>query len=178
MADQLVGAVPGEVFGTLADILLKLKAGALTAEELKLFAKHENPFTVGNFKRDMRKEGWTLLENQPRRLSSAIIGVSFLRDSESSVNGEEMARRALGLDANYGQEDAEWLLEHQDLIPVELRKFYLVFPGTKWQSRDGHRHVPFLFWSGDRWILVFSWLDDGFSSFVSFVRLVSPRKPA
>jgi len=128
----------------------------------------------GTFKRDMREKGWTLLENVSRRLASAIDGVPFLKGNETSVNGEEMVRRArVELDANYGQEDAEWALENQDKIPVELRKFYLVFPGTVWQDSDGNRRVPYLYWCGDRWILYFHWLDVVWNS---FDRLVRPRK--
>ncbi len=46
MDDQLVGAMPGDVLGTLADIMLKLKNGGISPEELKRFAKRENPFEV------------------------------------------------------------------------------------------------------------------------------------
>ncbi len=129
---------------------------------------------VGSFRYDKRKEGWMLLENIPRRLNSTIDSVSFLKWKETSVNGEEMVRRArVELDANYGQEDAEWVLEHQDKIPVELRKFYLVFPATVWQGVYGCRRVPCLSWDGVRWYLRFGWLDSGWRS---RGRLVSPRK--
>ena len=43
---QLVGALPGEVLGTLADVILKLKNGGLSHDELKRFAKRENPFAA------------------------------------------------------------------------------------------------------------------------------------
>ncbi len=130
---------------------------------------------AGTFRRDMRKEGWTLLENVPHRLASAKIGaVSFLKGSESYINGEEMVIRArTEFGANYGQEDAEWLLEHQAEIPVDLQKYYLVFPGTVWQDSRGVRDVPYLDWNGDQWILNFNWLDDDFRS---SGRLVRPRR--
>lgn len=127
-----------------------------------------------NFKRDRRKDGWTLLENQPRRLSSAIDGITFLKEGENVINGEEMVRRArMEFEANYGQEDAEWLLDNQGKIPIELRNFYLVFPATSWQDSGGYRLVPDLRWSGRRWILDFRWLRGGWDS---DVRLVRPRK--
>lgn len=128
----------------------------------------------GNFRFDKRKDGWTLLENSPHRISSVIYGIPFLKEGEDYVNGEEMVRRArYELDANYGQEDAEWLVENQDKIPVELRNFYLVFPATIWRGPDGLRSVSYLFWDGDRWSLLFRWLDvDWRSSY----RLVAPRK--
>ena len=89
------------------------------------------------------------------------------------MNGEVMATCAIELDANYGQEDAEWLLENQDVIPAELRNFYLVFPATKWRGPDSPRRVSYLSFRGGRWLLRFSWLGDGFG--VNF-RLVRPRK--
>lgn len=165
--------MPGEVFGTLADIMLKLKTGGLTPDELKRFAKRENPFATGAFKCDQRNDGWTLLENQPRRIAGLIEGVPFLNDAEeASVKGDVMAERAVTLDANYGQEDAEWLLEHQDMIPVELRKYYLVFPATKWRGPGVFRCVPYLVFIGGRWGLGFGWLDDVFGC---RGRLVRPR---
>lgn len=43
---ELVGAVPGETLGALADILLKRKNGSLTDEQIKRFAVKQHPFTV------------------------------------------------------------------------------------------------------------------------------------
>lgn len=130
----------------------------------------------GSFARDMRKEGWKLLQHTPRRLTSVIDLelVLFLKQGENSVGGEEMVRRArFELDANYGQEDAEWLLKHQEEIPAEFRKFYITFVATVWQDSYGIRHVPCLYWYGKRWILYFHWLvSEGFSN----DRLLRPRK--
>lgn len=85
-------------------------------------------------------------------VTSIVDAVSFLKGAETSVNGEEMVRRArVELNANYGQEDAEWLLDNQDKIPAEFRKFYLVFPGIVWRIVDDFRCVPYLGW--DRWPL-------------------------
>lgn len=129
---------------------------------------------VPSFRFDKRQDGWKLLENTPRRLTSANIeGISFLKGKEPCINGEEMARRAVTLDANLGQEDAEYLLEHQDEIPAELRGLYLVFPGTKWRDADGCRRVPFLSWYDGQWILYFYWLDYVWNS---YDRLVRPLK--
>ena len=128
------------------------------------------------FVNDKTKDGWKLLENASRKISS--IGdlelVTFLKKGENSINGKEIVRRArVELDANYGQEDAEWLLEHQNEIPVEFREYYIVFTGTIWQHAVGHRNVLYLHWSGRHWYLYFLWLDDGW---YSDARLVRPRK--
>ncbi len=126
-------------------------------------------------KYDKTKDGWKLLEHTSRRITSAtdLELVPFLKEREVSTNGEEMVRRArVELNANYGQEDVEWLLKHQDEIPAEFQKYYLVFTGTVWQdSDDGHRIVPCLNWSGGRWRLYFSWLGIGWRSDNRLVRL-------
>ncbi|MBI2033928.1 MAG: hypothetical protein HYT13_02415 [Candidatus Liptonbacteria bacterium] len=128
------------------------------------------------FVHDKTKEGWTLIENTPRRITSVrdLEIVPFLKKGESYVNGEEMVRRArVEFDANYGQEDAEYVLEHEAEIPKEFRPYYLVFPGTVWQASRGGRHVPYLDGDGSRWSLDWDWLRGawGLSG-----RLVRPRK--
>ena len=134
------------------------------------------------FKRDMRKEGkegWELLEDvegpdPETALANGLEGVTFLKDGEQYVNGEELVRRARGeLKANLGQRHAEYWLEHQEAIPEELRSCYLVFTGTIWRDRDGYRCVPGLAWGGLRWDLDFTWLGRGFRS---YARLVRPRE--
>lgn len=128
------------------------------------------------FVHDKRQDGWTLLENVARRITSVrdLELVPFLKGGETSVIGEEMARRArVELDANLGQEDAEFLLAHQDEIPAEFQKYYLVFPGTVWRFSGGCRCVPCFDWGGLRWVLDFFWLGCGWGS---DGRLVRPRK--
>ena len=114
------------------------------------------------FSRDMRKEGWTLLEPGPKRVIKSVSDlelVGFLKSGEEYIDGEELIRRARQeLNADLGQEDAEWLLAHQDQIPKEWRGYFLTFPGTVWQGSRGHRYIPDLYWSDGRWFLHFDWL--------------------
>lgn len=132
---------------------------------------------TGTFKRDMRKEGWKLLENTSRSLvsTSGLELVSFLKDGDGgSINGEELVLRARAeLNANYSQEDAEYLLEHQDEIPKEFQRYYLVFTGTVWEDSVGDRRVAYLHFGDGRWYLRFRWLG---SDFYSRARLLRPRK--
>jgi hypothetical protein len=158
-----------EFEGPLGELVQQCKSNRSRFDEFKLWLKK---VATGTFKYDKRKDGWTLLENSSRRISSSIDAVSFLKN-ENLVKGNVMAQRAVELDANYGQEDAEWLLEHQDMIPAELRNFYLVFPATKWRRLVGDRRVPYLRWDGRRWRLNFLWLG---LAFRAYVRLVRPRK--
>ncbi len=128
------------------------------------------------FQFDMTKEGWT---GPPEDVDSRINSVSnlellsFLKPGESYVNGEVMKKRAEEQNANFGQLDAEWLLDHQSEIPKEFRKYYLVFPGTVWQDSSGRRYVAYLSWCDDGWYLVFDWLDCDWDS---GSRLLSFRK--
>lgn len=117
-------------------------------------------------KYDKTRDGWTLLEDvlfdlsgQDGKLFVPDI-VEFLKPNEFFVNGEEMKRRGREeLNAHLGQHHAEYLMEHQELIPKEWRgKYYLVFPGTVWQGSYSRRLVPYLHWDGDRWCLDFHWL--------------------
>jgi hypothetical protein len=145
--------------------------------------KDEQDFTaqLGSlqvFSRDMRKEGWKLIEDVGG-LGEVIITdleiISFLREGEKSVSGEVMRQRAVKLGANLGQRQAEYLLEHQDEIPREFRKYYLVFPGTLWRASDGSLVVPYLSWDDGRWYLRFHWLRGDWHS---HDRLLRPRKQA
>lgn len=115
---------------------------------------------------------WTLLEHSSRRITSArdLELVSFLKRGEHSIRGEEMARRAREeLNANYGEEDAIWLVHRE--IPREFRECYLLFPGTVWQEEsNGCRYFPFLYWYDGRECLGFLRLDDSLDSRSCLIR--------
>lgn len=128
------------------------------------------------FSRDMRKEGWELVEDLGRPAKVIIADletVSFLKGNETSVSGEVMRQRAVELRANLGQRQAEFLLEHQQEIPKEWRNYYLIFPGTLWRDSNGFLFVHVLHCSGERWGLRFIWLEN---DWFSFGRLLRPRK--
>ena len=98
-----------------------------------------------------------------------------LHDGEEYVNGETMRLRAKEeLGGLTGQHHLERMLRQTKDIPVELREFYLVAPGTLWRDSDGRLCVPFLRWYGGGWVLRFGWLD--FGDWDSGARLVRLRK--
>lgn len=128
------------------------------------------------FSRDMRKEGWKLIEDvggPGKVVITDLEAISFLREGEDRFSGDVIRSRAVELGANFGQSQAEFLLEYQQEIPKGFRKFYLVFPGTIWRDSGGRLGVPDLCWRGDRWVLGFSWLG---SVWGSRGRLLRPRK--
>ena len=163
----------GLTFGQVEAVVNKL--GGMEGVQRFLSGASVVKDAVVAFQRDLRKEGYEPLEDVPfdgQPFTPDIIG--FLKSGESYVNGDVMRTRAREANANLGHLHAEYLLNHQDLIPTEWRgKYYLVFPGTVWRSRGGRRRVPCLGWHGDRWCLRFAWLGHGW---YSVDRLVSLRK--
>lgn len=120
---------------------------------------------VPNLQNDKRQNGWTLVDHVPRSITavSDLELVPFLRDGEKVLCGYDMMGRArYEFGADLGQEDGEFLLEHQDEIPAELRQFYLVFSRTVWQVSLGFLYVSCLLFFVGRWYLYFIWLDDDF----------------
>lgn len=92
--------------------------------------------------------------------------IDFLKPDESEVSGRVMQDRAESLGADCGQQHAEYLLEHQELIPAEFQgKHYLVFPGTGWfhKSSGCNYYVPCLEWCGGGWFLELKWINPGSS---------------
>jgi len=77
--------------------------------------------------------------------------VAFVKEGEHYVSYDTMVQRAKELNANFGTEDRQFVLEHQDEIPKEYRgKFYLAFT-------DGLPPLSYppggtyLCWNGYRW---------------------------
>ena len=87
-----------------------------------------------------------------------ILG--FLLGDETSVVGHTMVGRAKELSAHLGADDGQYLLDHQQDIPVVFRG-KVVFVFTDWRHPDDSEYVFFVCWDDDRWVQVWSWLGDG-----------------
>ncbi|MBI4252741.1 hypothetical protein HY623_00990 [Candidatus Uhrbacteria bacterium] len=73
------------------------------------------------------------------------------------VDGTVMHERGKKLHANMGAEDSQWILDHQDEIPVALRgKVYFAFP----EERNG-ADAAFVGWDGGRWYRLWNRLGGG-----------------
>jgi len=146
--------------------VLFAKVVALVAEALRVV------FTlIADVERDIT--GWQCLEPveaEPGEFEPELQ--EFLQKGESYTGGEEMVRRAKNQEVLSGLRHAEAMLRNQERIPVEWRKFVLVFPEV-WQCPYGDRRVWYLCWSGKQWVLCYGWLN---FSFDSRCRLVRPRK--
>ena len=125
------------------------------------------------FRYDKKKDGWKLESDCGPVVGEPTLYLEeFLCEGESYVKGDVMVARAKempGLPA--GQMHAERLLEQADQIPVEWRKFVLVFTDTVWLRPFGLRFVAFLYWDGGGWCLRFGWLGGDFRSDYRVVRL-------
>ena len=162
VADEVLGRFARQQ----ADWFRRVREGSLDPEEVAQVVQSliDKPL----FRFDKRKNGWELLEDtrEPWPISADKLDlVPFLGDCKSYIGGEDVVSRARGdLKANLGQCHSEYLLKHQNEIPEEFRKHILVFTGTIWRRRFGHRSVPYLIWNGERWYLYFRGLEDGFCS--------------
>ena len=133
------------------------------------------------FNLDQRRYGWTLLEHTPRSISSKskFELIPFMSEYERAggILTEEMVRRASGkLNAGLGQEDAEWLLEHQAILREHLdTDMYLPFPGTVWRDSDGKHRIPILnhgFGKERKWEMHFGSFEDTLGAHGRLIRLV------
>lgn len=122
---------------------------------------------------DKREDGWELLEDTDVQGEPILELAEFLKKGETSVIGDVMFDRAVELDNRASQQHAERLLAQQDSIPEEWRKFYLVFPGTKWRHSGGGPLVPYLRWSGVKWYLGWRWLGYHWNSDCRLVRIAN-----
>jgi hypothetical protein len=129
------------------------------------------------FRCDFSHEGYTLKENT--RLLSGTVDLrplSFIEDCENDLKGIEIVERAIKLNANLGQLDAEKILENQDNIPVELRHLRIIFTGTVWLKNNTKiEFIPCLSWNGKYWVLDLIWLGFGWGSSAILLAPYSPN---
>ncbi len=74
MADKMVGGASKEIFDVLADITAKTGNGTFTLDELKRFAKRENPFSPARLSKKQREE-WEKFYRDKFGMSVDLSGV-------------------------------------------------------------------------------------------------------
>jgi hypothetical protein len=125
------------------------------------------PKVAGALKNDKASEGWQLLEDvtEPATVSFESIEARQILEDGMDLLGDEMVDYVEKMDVpKLGQRHAEYLVEHQDLIPEELRRNSLVFLGTVWLGSEGNHHVPCLSFYQGEWELTFGILEGGVES--------------
>ncbi|MBI3088852.1 MAG: hypothetical protein HYY99_01180 [Candidatus Colwellbacteria bacterium] len=143
----------------------------MDALQATIEGRFNDTLTTPTFLRDKRKEGWRLVWNlneEPVPVSE-LEPVSFLKQGEEYISGQEMRVRAYKEKANFGQRQAEYMLEHEGEMPFECRDC-LAFPGTGWCDQSGSLLIPCLLWYGDGWCLDFAKLEREWDSFDRIIR--------
>lgn len=179
MTQDMLGAVSvREAKGVVTDLLEKFggKNGREWLTPSKRFLRREDPWSIAaklNLRYDRRKDGLELREHASRTITSVadLELVPFLRDGEQSIRGYDLiGRTRYELDADLGQEDAEFLLEHKEEIPSEFSEFGLFCAGTIWSHGTGFS-ASGLILSGGLWYLASPRLELDFGSTVRLARL-------
>lgn len=82
---------------------------------------------------------------------------NFLQPGEKYINGHEMLKRA---GDNLGtQENLDYFLSHQEEVPEEWKKYWIVFGNVR--HPDNPEDVTYVYWRGDRWVERWCWLGLG-----------------
>jgi hypothetical protein len=100
-------------------------------------------------------------------LTLAISGreydiLTFASEVEQMVSGHTMVDRAVFMEADLGEEDGQYVLDHQQDIPVLFRgRIEFVF--TSWRRRENNEDIHFISWDSDksRWVKTFWLLTEG-----------------
>lgn len=154
--------VPDNIRKEIIDIINSMPEDLLRKAKKylsKIFPVFEIKFS-DKFKQDFSAEGYILKENI-RLLNGSIRlrPVSFLETQEKQIVGRQIIDRAIRLNANLGQLDAEKILDNQNKIPEELRPYMILFPGTVWVKENNKiEFIPCLKFKDGYWSLDLVWL--------------------
>lgn len=97
--------------------------------------------------------------------------VGFIREGETSVDGDEMLRRTAGKNGGaIGEEDVSFLRERRGQLPDTLRPYWLV---TGQRDPDNPRYVSYLYFYGIGWCQGWNWLGHQWNDYYLVVRRCS-----
>jgi len=118
-------------------------------------------------------KGWRLIDDATKPLGMLKVeAMSFHWKGEDYVDGWQMCYRAKSKGANLGERHARALLKEQRRIPRTLRKFYFLFPGTRWRDPESRFvYASILRCDDGQWNLRWVWLGNNFDPGVLVLRL-------
>ena len=94
----------------------------------------------------------TLVVDVPLIKERTLVLANLSEEGEKRLCGESLITRAADLGILAGQAHAGCLLARPRIIPVEWRKFCLLFPGTRWHALyDDDQYIPELYRYEVRW---------------------------
>ena len=73
--------------------------------------------------------------------------LSFLREDETGLSTRVVVKRAIDMNAHLGENDAQYLWDNQQDIPIALRS-KVTFVFTDWRNSD---NLCFIYWGGGMW---------------------------
>jgi hypothetical protein len=128
------------------------------------------------FANDKTGEGWQMLEDQsePAQISAdSIEMVLFIEEGQPDLIGEDMVEHVLAIPSRLGQRHAEYLMEHQGMIPEEFRRYSVIFPGTIWTDSVGNHYVPYIKYRQEEWTIDFGIVEGGVDDRDRYVRAIA-----
>ena len=145
----------------LAELHAQDKAGRVTRELLQAFLRDPSGWKEKKCETGFNASILTMEDIGPEKRS--FEACAFLLDGETSVIGHTMIERTAGMSGKAcGQDDGQYLLDNQQDIPSEFRKFYLVV--QDWRLPVDSGYVYYLYWDEDsrQWIRYWNWLGSGY----------------
>ncbi len=130
-----------------------------------------------------RGRGWKVKKDKLEgdvNLAKLDYSTCPVHDDEEYISGDTMMKRAQELGAIGSLGFAADLLKAQnegkEIFPVESRgAHYFIMPLTELQDGDDNRTAACFSWGGERWVLIFTWIDIG-RNFYRFARFVRRRE--
>jgi hypothetical protein len=110
----------------------------------------------------IRKEDGIKLDISPTEVVTLRLG-TLLRLDEERIDTAEYERRRASLTGQFGYQQLEWLVKHQDehsAFKALLGKIYIDGTGLIVVDADGGRDFPYLYGNGRRWYLNWNWNDN------------------
>ncbi len=95
---------------------------------------------------------------------------TILPDDNDIIDGNEMVRLSEKLTDCLGVEQLEKMMDHKESIPVEWRKYYIIFPATEWTDELCKKYIPCIFYNGADYQAIMLRLNDKFNSSFVFAR--------
>ncbi len=116
--------------------------------------------------------GWVVVSDDLEGdidIANLDFGYSPCEASESYISGDNMLKRATATKAIGSLGFAKYVLDEQaagrQVIPEELQgQKYIICFRTILEGSSGRRHVAYLRWVGEQWVVGFRWIDSGFDS--------------
>lgn len=160
------------------DLCRLLSNNALVQSVVDMFHVHDTDnapsprpkFPSEIFAPDLIPTFWAVVEDIPPSTFkvSKLKWILLLRRGEYNIKGDTLYKRATKFKGNLGLVDGQYILDHQDQIPVEMQDKPIILPGTILRDSIRELYIPYLYFFGSRWHLCFSGVRFGWDGTARF----------